>query len=133
MRSRSFPKSVLVAALGCLVLSACGTQRAASDHAAPAGSAVKATSSPKAPPSAEDQEVRFIGLVGRAIDACSPDPPSDKSGEGGEGVPVPGGLVRDSPGDRRRCPGSGRSVHGWNMKKRPSGSGWAASHPLSDG
>lgn len=90
MRSRSFPKSVLVAALSCLVLSACGTQQAASDHAAHAGSAVKATTSPKAPPSAEDQEVRFIGLVGQAIDACSPDAPSDK---GGEGVPVPEGLV----------------------------------------
>ncbi|WP_336317584.1 hypothetical protein [Streptomyces lavendofoliae] len=93
MRSRPFPKSVLVAALGCLVLSGCGTQQAASDHEAPAGSAVKATTSPKAPPSAEDQEVRFIGLVGRAIDACSPDAPSDKNGEGGEGVPVPDGLV----------------------------------------
>jgi hypothetical protein len=65
---------------------ACGMHQAASDRATLAGSAVKATTSPKAPPSAEDQEMRFIGLVGQAIDACSPDAPGDK---GGEGVPVP--------------------------------------------
>ncbi|WP_143661919.1 hypothetical protein [Streptomyces glaucescens] len=105
MRSISSPRSVLVAALGCLVLSACGTQQAASDRAAPAGSAVKATTSPKAPQSAEDQEVRFIGLVGQAIDACSPDAPSDKGDKGGEGVPVPEGLVLEEEPTPRYGPG----------------------------
>lgn len=94
-----------MAALGCLVLSACGTQQAASDRAAPAGSAVKATTSPKAPQSAEDQEVRFIGLVGQAIDACSPDAPSDKGDKGGEGVPVPEGLVLEEEPTPRYGPG----------------------------
>ncbi len=102
MRSRSFPKSVLVAALGCLVLSACGTQKAATDHAASAGSPVKATTSPKAPPSAEDQEVRFIELVGQAIDSCSPDAPDDK---GGEGAAVPEGLVIEEEPTRIYGPG----------------------------
>ncbi|WP_043505972.1 hypothetical protein [Streptomyces glaucescens] len=93
MRSRFFPKPVVVAALGCLVLSACGTQQAASGHAARAGSAVKATTSPKDQLGAEEQEIRFIGLVGQAIDACSPAAPSDTGDKGDEGVPVPEGPV----------------------------------------
>ncbi|MET9427326.1 hypothetical protein [Streptomyces sp. NPDC003036] len=105
MRSISLPKSVLVAALGCLVLSACGTQKAAPDHAAPAGSAVSAAATPPAPPSAEDQEMRFIELVGQAIGACSPDAPSGKGDKSGEGAPVPDGLVLEEEPTRIYGPG----------------------------
>ncbi|MFJ8645933.1 SPOR domain-containing protein [Streptomyces sp. NPDC093546] len=106
MRSISLPKSVLVAALGCLVLSACGTQKAATGPAAPAGGAASARAVPSTSPSDlsghRDPEMRFIDLVGQTLQACSPDAPGDK---GGGDVPVPDGLVLEEEPTRIHGPG----------------------------
>lgn len=86
MRSIAFPKTVLVAALGCMVLSGCGTQNAITGQT-PAGSAVSATTAPDAPPSDNDPEMRFLALMTRITQGCSPDSPS-----GSGGVPKPEDL-----------------------------------------
>ncbi|MEU1465001.1 hypothetical protein ABZ467_30745 [Streptomyces sp. NPDC005727] len=100
MRSTSLSKPVLVAALGCMVLSGCGTQNAA-EHT-PAGSAVSATTLLDAPQS--DPETRFLELINRVTLHCVPDAPNDKADDvapkpedlpGWEGAPAP----RYGPGE----------------------------------
>ncbi|MEV7996103.1 hypothetical protein AB0O67_30685 [Streptomyces sp. NPDC086077] len=86
MRSISLSKPVLVAALGCLVLSGCGAQNAATDPT-PAGSAVSATTPLDAPHN--DPETRFLELITRIMLGCAPDVPNDK---GDDVVPEPEDL-----------------------------------------
>ncbi|MER6996960.1 hypothetical protein [Streptomyces sp. NPDC000410] len=81
MRSMSLSKSVLVAALGCIVLSACGAQKATTDQAL-AGSASSATTPPDVQSTENDQELRFLELTNRVTLACAPDLPGG-SGDGG--------------------------------------------------
>ncbi|MFD5062717.1 hypothetical protein [Streptomyces sp. NPDC058394] len=88
MRSISLPKPVLVAAFGCMVLSGCGTQNAATDQT-PAGSAVSAMTPLVAPPSDDDPEMRFLALMTRITQGCAPDAPN---GSGSGGVPKPEDL-----------------------------------------
>lgn len=88
MRSISLPKPVLVAALGCMVLSGCGTQNATTDPS-PAGSAISATTPPDAPPSDNAPEARFLALMTRITQGCAPDAPN---GSGSGGVPKPEDL-----------------------------------------
>ncbi|MFF3341898.1 hypothetical protein [Streptomyces flavidovirens] len=85
MRSISLPKPVLVAALGCMVLSGCGTQNATTGQT-PAGSAVSAKTPQDAPPGDHDQEMRFLALMTRITQACAPDAPN-ASGTGGAPKP----------------------------------------------
>ncbi|MFH9862890.1 hypothetical protein [Streptomyces sp. NPDC017202] len=86
MRSISLSKPVVVAALGCMVLSGCGTQHAATDQT-PAGSAVSATTPLDAPH--DDAETRFLELITRITRGCAPDAPDDK---GEDAVPEPEDL-----------------------------------------
>ncbi|MEU1710285.1 hypothetical protein ABZ478_33825 [Streptomyces sp. NPDC005706] len=90
-----------MAALGCMVLSGCGTQNAAADHT-PAGSAVSATTMLDAPQ--KDRETRFLELINRVTLHCVPDAPNDKGDDvapepedlpGWEGTPEP----RYGPGE----------------------------------
>ncbi|MBJ6637090.1 hypothetical protein H4K36_02390 [Streptomyces sp. DHE7-1] len=81
MRSTYLSKPVLVAALGCVVLSGCGTQHAAADRT-PAGSAVSATTTPLDAPR-NDPEMRFLELINRVTLECAPDAAVDK----GDGAP----------------------------------------------
>lgn len=86
MRSISLSKPVLVAALGCMVLSGCGTQHAATDQT-PAGGAVSATTPLDA--SHKDPEIRFLELITRITRGCDPDAPGDT---GDDVVPNPEDL-----------------------------------------
>jgi hypothetical protein len=93
MRSIPLPKPVLVAALGCMVLtgcmvlSGCGTQNAAASDQTLAGSAVSAAAPLDAPSIGDDPEMRFLALAVRITQGCAPDAP-DASG----GVPQPEDL-----------------------------------------
>ncbi|WP_426568840.1 hypothetical protein [Streptomyces canus] len=88
MRSISFPKSVLAAALGCMVLSGCGARNAATEQL-PVGSAVSATTAPDAPTIDGDPETRFLALMTRVTQNCAPDAPGVS---GSDGVPRPEDL-----------------------------------------
>jgi hypothetical protein len=88
MPSTSVPKPVLVAALGCMVLSGCGAQSVTADRP-PAGNAVSATTPPDAPPSGNDPETRFLALLTRITRGCAADAPGE---EGSGGVPEPEDL-----------------------------------------
>ncbi|WP_028813348.1 hypothetical protein [Streptomyces flavidovirens] len=88
MRSISLPKPVLLAALGCMVLSGCGTQNATTDQT-PAGAAVSATTPPDAPPGDNDPEMRFLALLTRITHVCAPDAPN---GSGTGDAPKPEDL-----------------------------------------
>ncbi|MFE4961352.1 hypothetical protein [Streptomyces sp. NPDC056660] len=88
MRSISLPKLVLVAALGCMLLSGCGTQNSATDQTA-AGNAGSAATPLDAPSSVSDPEMRFLALLTRITQSCTPDAPS---GKGTGGVPEPEDL-----------------------------------------
>ncbi|MDF3140669.1 MULTISPECIES: hypothetical protein [unclassified Streptomyces] len=83
MRSLSLPKPIVLAALGCLVLTACGTQGGGSDSS-PAGNTVSTAS-----PSGGASEVRFLKLMNRIAQQCTPDAPSD---EGDGSAPRPEDL-----------------------------------------
>ncbi|WP_063804087.1 hypothetical protein [Streptomyces bungoensis] len=76
MRSIPLAKPVLVAALGCMVLSGCGTQNAATDQAS-AGSAVSTATPLDAP--LDDPETRFLELITRITVDCAPDAPDDRA------------------------------------------------------
>ncbi|MFD7257666.1 hypothetical protein [Streptomyces sp. NPDC059874] len=89
MRSTSLPKSVLVAVLGCLVLSGCGTRSATTDQT-PAGSAVAAATPLGAGPGADDPEIRFLELITRIPPSCYPNAP--EAGDGKGDVPKPEDL-----------------------------------------
>ncbi|MEU8653575.1 hypothetical protein [Streptomyces sp. NPDC048737] len=98
MRSTSLSKPVLVAGLGCMLLSGCGTQHVATDQT-PAGSAVSATTLLDAPHN--DPETRFLELITRITLGCSPDVPD---GKGDDVVPEP----EDLPGwEEAPTPGYG--------------------------
>ncbi|WP_189697837.1 hypothetical protein [Streptomyces chromofuscus] len=103
MRSISLSKPVLVAALGCVVLSGCGTQNATDQT--PAGSAVSATTPLDAPHN--DPETRFLELITRITLGCAPDAPNDK---GDDVVPKP----EDLPGWEEATPryGAGETPPG---------------------
>ncbi|MFJ5973433.1 hypothetical protein [Streptomyces sp. NPDC093060] len=88
MRSRRFPKLVLVAALGCMLLSGCGTQNSTTDQP-PAGSAVSAATPLDAPSSVNDTEMRLLALLAHITQSCTPDASGDK---GSGGVPEPEDL-----------------------------------------
>ncbi|GAB2843185.1 hypothetical protein GCM10027074_07150 [Streptomyces deserti] len=86
MRSISLPKPVLVAVLGCMVLSGCGTENATTGQE-PAGSALSAATPPGAEPG-DDPESRFLELMQRILtQSCAPDAP-----DGSGGVPRPEDL-----------------------------------------
>lgn len=70
MRSHSLPKFLLLAVLGCVVLSGCGTRSAATTGQAPAGSSVQAAAVPDVAASDEDQELRFMELLTRDVPRC---------------------------------------------------------------
>lgn len=104
MRSISLAKPVLVAALGCMVLSGCGTHNATTGETH-AGSALSTTSPLEAP--LDDPETRFLALITRITLSCDPDAPKNK-GEvpqpedlpGWEDAPPPRyGLGQTPPGD----------------------------------
>ncbi|WP_328907503.1 hypothetical protein OG230_33465 [Streptomyces sp. NBC_00234] len=96
MRSNLLPKSVLVAALGCLVLSGCGTQHASADRT-PAGSAVSVAKPLGAKHGGSDPVMRFLELNVGIMESCSPDAPS-----GSDGPLSPEGLalLADEPEPR---------------------------------
>lgn len=96
MRSNLLPKSVLVAALGCVVLSGCGTQSASADRT-PAGSAVSVVKPLGAEHGGTDPELRFLELNVGIMQSCSPDAPS-----GSDGPPTPEdlALLEDEPEPR---------------------------------
>lgn len=96
MRSTSLSKPVLAAALGCMVLSGCGAQSAATDQT-PAGSAASAT--PSLDAAHNDPETRFLELITRITLGCAPDSPDD---ENDRVVPEPEDLPgwEDAPGPR---------------------------------
>lgn len=80
MRSFSLPKPVAAAALGCLILTGCGAQKAADQ--ALAGSAVSANLT------ADDAELGFMELSVRLAEGCTPDAPnSDSSAPEPEDLP----------------------------------------------
>ncbi|MET9854727.1 hypothetical protein ABZY57_17495 [Streptomyces sp. NPDC006450] len=89
MRSISLPKSLLVAVLGCIVLSGCGTRNATTDQAL-AGSGVSAASASQEAPTGEgDPELRFLEMMTRILPSCAQHVPADK-GVAPEGVPTGG-------------------------------------------
>lgn len=85
MRSPFFPKPVLAAALGCLILASCGAQKAADQT--PTGSAMSANLA------ADDAELGFMELSTRLAQGCSPDTPDSATPE-------------DLPGDSQGYPTS---------------------------
>ncbi len=87
MRSMSLQKPVLMTALGCLVLSGCGTLDASADRT-PAGSAVSATARRDALSDSGDPEIRFLAVLARVMDTCAPDSP-----DGIDDVPEPEDLA----------------------------------------
>ncbi|WP_407837482.1 hypothetical protein ACE1OC_15240 [Streptomyces sp. DSM 116496] len=116
MRSHLLPKSLLLAVLGCVVLSGCGTGKAATDQAL-AGSAVSAASARDAEPS-EEEFLKFLELMNNTPSSCDQEvadakgvsveelekprelktrgvPPEPEELPGGEGGPVP--LPSDAP------------------------------------
>jgi hypothetical protein len=87
MRSPSLPKPVVAAALGCLILTGCGAQKAAADQA---GSAMSANLT------ADDAEVGFLELSTRIAQNCTPDPP-DSASSAPRPEDLPGGSQAGSP------------------------------------
>ncbi|MFE0509119.1 hypothetical protein [Streptomyces sp. NPDC058964] len=97
MRSTSVSKSLLVTALGCMVLSGCGTQHTTTDRT-PAGSTVSATAQPTAQPS-NDPEMRFLALMTRIMQDCGPNASGDSGkGEAAGPADLPGGQDAPTPG-----------------------------------
>ncbi|MGW7543749.1 hypothetical protein ACWGKQ_21935 [Streptomyces sp. NPDC054770] len=88
MRSTSLPKPVLVAVLGCLLLSGCGTRNGTTDQT-PAGGGVSAATPPAAPSRVSERQTRFLALLTRITHSCAPDAPGDI---GSGGVPEPEDL-----------------------------------------
>jgi hypothetical protein len=89
MRFLSIPKPAMTAALGCLVLTGCGAQAAATDQA-PAGSAISANLT------ADDAELRFLKLSTRIAQGCTPDAPNSGS-SAPKPEDLPGGSQAGSP------------------------------------
>ncbi|MFF1410974.1 hypothetical protein ACFVX6_14480 [Streptomyces sp. NPDC058289] len=117
MRSLLLPKSLLLAVLGCVVLSGCGTRSATTDQAL-AGSGVQAAATvPDAAASDEDQELRFMKLLTRDVPRCEQYVANDKG-------PLPkelpsGGITPESedlpgwePGAPERMDGPGETSPG---------------------
>lgn len=101
MRSTFLPKPVLVAVLGCLTLSGCGTQNTTTDQNR-AGRAVSAMPPLKTSLSDNESEMRFLTLMSRITQHCAPDAstvsggvPKPEDPSGGEGAPTP----RQGPGE----------------------------------
>ncbi|MEU0388443.1 hypothetical protein [Streptomyces chartreusis] len=103
MRSILIPKHVLVAVLGCILLSGCGAQKPTANQTH-AGSALAATTRLDAPPRDSDPEMRFLALMTRITQVCVPDAPSSKGSDsapehedlpGWKGTPTP----RYGPGE----------------------------------
>lgn len=116
MRSLSLPKSLLLAVLGCVVLSGCGTRNATTDQAL-AGSGVQAATVPDAAASDDDQELRFMELLTRDVPRCNQYVADDK-GMLPEGLPS-GGITPESedlpgwePGAPARMYGPGETLLG---------------------
>jgi hypothetical protein len=88
MHSRALPRPVVAVALGCLILTGCGAQKAAGQ--APAGGAMSANFT------TDDSEVSFLELSTRIAQGCTPDAPNSASS-----VPrpedLPGGSHAGSP------------------------------------
>ncbi|MEV7611687.1 hypothetical protein [Streptomyces sp. NPDC089799] len=107
MRSRSLPKLLPAALLGCLLLSACGTKTGTGTgtgtEQVSAGSAVSASPTAAAPQSGDQQEMRFLDLSMRTLKICAPDTPQPSAtGE----PPKPGELPGwDGPGTPGYGPG----------------------------
>ncbi|MFJ4873994.1 hypothetical protein ACIP93_02050 [Streptomyces sp. NPDC088745] len=106
--ARPFPRPLLTTALAAtaaavLLLTGCGTQRAASDDRAGGGSARQAgtaTGAPaadrakeKTPAGTPEAEARFLDLIGRALNACDPDAPTDEPLPPDEDTPTDKGAV----------------------------------------
>lgn len=86
MRSTTLFKPVLAAALGCLVLSGCGAQNDTPERASAGSTVAEKAPDPSAP--GGDQEMRFLALMTRTAQGCTPGAPN---GTGG-GVPRPEDL-----------------------------------------
>ncbi|WP_431682763.1 hypothetical protein [Kitasatospora sp. KL5] len=100
MRKITLPTPVLAAALGCLALAGCAPQPATTADHTRAGSALTAKNAADDLPAPTDPDIRFITLVGRVIQHCSPGAPSDKGDADtkvdlGRLLPAPGG---EAPG-----------------------------------
>ncbi len=90
-----------MAALGCMVLSGCGTQNATTNQI-PAGSAVSVSTPRGGEPSDDDAEMRFLELIAGIMQSCDPEAPGGSGGvpkpedlPGWEGAPTP----RYGPGE----------------------------------
>jgi hypothetical protein len=88
MRSRFLPVPVLVASLGCVILSGCGTHNATAGQT-PAGHVVPAASSPAALPGDNDPELRFLAVMHRITLLCATEAPD---GKGSDSAPEPEDL-----------------------------------------
>ncbi|MFD6229271.1 hypothetical protein ACFWFZ_20730 [Streptomyces sp. NPDC060232] len=88
MRSTTLLKPVLAAALGCLVLSGCGTPNVTPERASAGSTVGEEPQDPSSP--GDDQEVRFLALMTRTAQGCAPD--AAKGTTGGGGVPKPEDL-----------------------------------------
>lgn len=89
MRSISLANPVVVATLGCVVLSGCGTRNAAT-VLTPEGTPVSAASrldDPRGEP-----EMRFLELITRITLGCAPDAPDASDGKREDVVPRPEDL-----------------------------------------
>ncbi|MET9373808.1 hypothetical protein ABZX98_06600 [Streptomyces sp. NPDC002992] len=96
MRSISLPKPVLLALLGCLVLSACGTQGAGSQRASVGSAGSAAATTPETSPNGTDPELRFLELLNRVAAPCAPDGPAGK-GDAPRPQGLPGGEAAPTP------------------------------------
>lgn len=90
MRSILVTKSLLAATLGCLVLSACGTENpAASAGHAPSAATVHPANRHEQSP-AGSPEARFLELIGSVMETCAPNTPEDMyASDEQDGSPAP--------------------------------------------
>ncbi|MCX5296172.1 hypothetical protein OG898_06675 [Streptomyces sp. NBC_00193] len=91
MRSHALPKSLLLAVLGCVVLSGCGTRSTTTDQALAGSSVSAAAAVPDAAASDEDQELRFMELLTRDVPRCNQYVAKEKGG-------LPEDLPEPDPG-----------------------------------
>ncbi|MEU4171186.1 hypothetical protein AB0F46_30445 [Streptomyces sp. NPDC026665] len=90
MRSILVTKSLLAATLGCVVLSACGTEnRSASAGHAPSAATVHPANRHEQSP-AGSPEARFLELIGSVMETCAPNTPEDTyASDEQDGSPAP--------------------------------------------
>ncbi|MCP3755653.1 hypothetical protein [Streptomyces sp. TBY4] len=112
MRSISVTKSLVLAVLGCIVLSGCGTRNGTTDLALAGGAAPAATVADPAPSPGEEELLRFMELMTRDVPRCDKYVAADK-GELPEGM-LPGGVPPEpeQPPAYGPPPGAPDAAHG---------------------